>query len=124
VLRHPYRPGKQISMCGLLAYRPGPGDLHEVAVWIGFDLIEALTPAVICLLDGLGRQLSRHPVTVIWDSLGAHHVKDLHAWTEGQPWLEVKHLSAHAPELNPVEGLWANLKGASWPTAAAPIARS
>jgi len=27
-------------------------------------------------------------------------------------WLTVERLSADAPELNPVEGLWANLKGA------------
>lgn len=26
-------------------------------------------------------------------------------------WLEVRRLPAYAPELNPVEGLWANLKG-------------
>lgn len=26
-------------------------------------------------------------------------------------WLEVRRLSAYTPELDPVEGLWANLKG-------------
>lgn len=29
---------------------------------------------------------------------------------EQRHWLEVKRLPAHAPELNPVEGLWSNLK--------------
>jgi DDE superfamily endonuclease len=28
-----------------------------------------------------------------------------------QAWLTVERLPAYAPELNPVEGLWANLKG-------------
>ena len=30
---------------------------------------------------------------------------------EQQQWLEVRRLPAYAPELNPVEGLWSNLKG-------------
>jgi hypothetical protein len=41
VLRHRYRRGKQISMCGLLAYRPGVGE--QVATWMGFDLLEVPT---------------------------------------------------------------------------------
>jgi transposase len=28
-----------------------------------------------------------------------------------QPWLELVYLPSYAPELNPVEGMWANLKG-------------
>jgi hypothetical protein len=43
VLRHPYRRGKQISMCGLVAYRPGQDDQDEPAAWMGFDLLEAPT---------------------------------------------------------------------------------
>jgi transposase len=31
---------------------------------------------------------------------------------EQRGWLQVEYLPAYAPELNPVEGLWANLKGA------------
>jgi hypothetical protein len=58
VLRHPYRRGKQISMCGLLAYRPGDGDA-DPAVWMGFGLLEGAddTRAFIRVLDGLGYQL-------------------------------------------------------------------
>jgi transposase len=113
VLRHPYRRGKQISMCGLVAYRPVEGDAEQVAAWMGFDLLEGAhdTRAFIRVLDGLGHQLGHRPVTVLWDNLGAHHASDLHAWAAGQPWLEVEYLPAYAPELNPVEGLWANLKG-------------
>ena len=40
VLRHPYRRGKQISMCGLVAYRPGAGQSEPPAAWMGFDLLE------------------------------------------------------------------------------------
>ena len=47
---------------------------------------------------------------MIWDDLGAHHAGDLHAWAARQPWLKLEYLPAYAPELNAVEGLWANLK--------------
>jgi hypothetical protein len=69
VLRHPYRRGKQISMCGLVAYRPEDGD---PAVWMGFDLLEGAydTRQCVRVLDGLGYQLGHQPVTVIWDNLG------------------------------------------------------
>jgi hypothetical protein len=113
VLRHRYRRGRQISMCGLVAYRPDRGDRQEPAAWLGFDLLEGAYDSRQCIrvLDGLGHQLGHQPVTVIWDNLGAHHAGDLHAWARGQPWLELAYLPSYAPELNPVEGLWANLKG-------------
>ena len=105
VLRHRYRRGKQISMCGLVAYRPEDGDA-DPAVWMGFDLLEGAydTRQCIRVLDGLGHQLGHQPVTVIWDNLGAHHAGDLHAWAATQPWLVVEYLPSYAPELNPWRG--------------------
>jgi hypothetical protein len=38
-----YRRGKQISMCGLVAYRPGAGQGEPPAAWMGFDLLEGAT---------------------------------------------------------------------------------
>jgi hypothetical protein len=86
VLRHPYRRGKQISMCALLAYRHSDGDGEQVAAWMGFDLLEGAydTRQVIRVLDGLGHQLGHQPVTVIWDNLGAHHAGDLQDWAATQ----------------------------------------
>ncbi len=113
VLRHPYWRGKQISMCGMVAYRPGQDDPGEPAAWMGFDLLEGAydTRQFIRVLDGLGYQLGHQPVTVIWDNLGAHHAGDLQEWVATQAWLALAYLPSYAPELDPVEGLWANLKG-------------
>jgi transposase len=113
VLRHPYRRGKadlDVRAAGLPA---GQDDQDEPAAWMGFDLLEGAydTRQFIRVLDGLGHQLDHQPVTVIWDNLGAHHAGDLHAWAATQPWLELAYLLSYAPELDPVEGLWANLKG-------------
>jgi transposase len=46
----------------------------------------------------------------VWDNLNVHKSHDMHAFVAGQAWLEVAYLPPYAPELNPTEGLWANLK--------------
>ena len=113
VLRHPYRRGRQISMCGLLAYRHSDGDGEQVVAWMGFDLLEGAydTRQCICVVDGLAHQLGHQPTTVIWDNLGAHHAGDLHAWAATQPWLVLEYLPSYAPELDPVEGCGPSSKG-------------
>jgi hypothetical protein len=50
-------------------------------------------------------------VALVWDGLAAHRGKLLRAWLGRQwSWLVVEPLPA-TPELNPVEPLWASLKG-------------
>src|SRR5215218_5901472 len=107
VLHHPHRRGRQLSMCGLVAYRPGQNGQEEPATWMGFDLLEGAydTRQCIRVLDGLAHQLRHQPVTVLWDNLGAHHAGDLHAWAATRLWLELAYLPSYAPELNAVEGL-------------------
>jgi transposase len=42
----------------------------------------------------------------------AHRSRAMRAWLRRQrSWLVVERLPAYAPELNPVEALWASLKG-------------
>jgi len=67
-------------------------------------------------LTGVGRQLRRFlrgaPATLVWDNLPSHHSRVMGAWLEGQRhWLTVEYLPGYAHDLDPVEGLWANLKG-------------
>jgi putative transposase len=51
------------------------------------------------------------PVIVIWDNLNTHLSRKMRAFTDGHPdWLTVFQLPAYAPDLNPAEGVWANLK--------------
>jgi transposase len=48
----------------------------------------------------------------VWDGLPAHRSKVMGAWLGRQrSWLVVEPLPGYAPELNPVEPLWASLKG-------------
>jgi hypothetical protein len=50
-------------------------------------------------------------VVLLWDGLSAHWSQRMRAHLDAERgWLRVERLAAYAPELNPVEFLWANLK--------------
>jgi len=66
-------------------------------------------------LIGFLRQLKRHfrggAVSLIWDGLPAHRSRAMRAYlTNQRAWLTVERLPGYAPELNPVELVWGNLK--------------
>ena len=51
------------------------------------------------------------PVISIWDNLNTHISAVMRTFTSAHPdWLTVIQLPAYAPDLNPAEGVWANMK--------------
>ena len=51
------------------------------------------------------------PVILVWDNLNTHLSTVMRTFTSAHPdWLTVVQLPAYAPDLNPVEGAWANMK--------------
>jgi transposase len=67
-------------------------------------------PQVVDLLSALMRHI-RQPLIVVWDRLPAHRsglVRDYIESLDGR--IQVKYLPAYAPELNPVEYIWAHWK--------------
>jgi DDE superfamily endonuclease len=75
------------------------------------------TATLVGALGELRQFLDGQKATPGWDGLPAHRSKLMHTWLRRQrSWLVVEPLPAYAPELNPVEPLWASLKGWSWPT--------
>lgn len=59
------------------------------------------------------RQLFRHidgPVIVVWDRLNSHRSPRVREYVERRPNSRIVFLPPYAPELNPVELLWANWK--------------
>jgi DDE superfamily endonuclease len=70
------------------------------------------TETLIGVLGELHRFLGGEKATLLWDGLPAHRSRAMQAFVASQRrWLVVERLPAYAPELNPVEALWANLKG-------------
>ena len=70
------------------------------------------TETLIGALDQLRRFLGGQKATLVWDGLPAHRSLAMAAWLRRQRhWLVVEPLPGYAPDLNPVEALWSNLKG-------------
>ena len=71
------------------------------------------TDSLIGVLDQLRGFYAGQQVVLLWDGLSSHWSYKMRAHLDTQrDWLTVERLPAYAPELNPVEFLWANLKGA------------
>lgn len=100
---------KRLSMAGALVYEPDGSDAELVfgmrpGAYNDCSLIEFLTE--LHHLVG-GRQM-----TLIWDGLPSHRSKAMTSWiAEQRSWLRVERLAGYAHELNPVEGVWGNVKG-------------
>ena len=70
------------------------------------------TDSLIEVLGELRRFLAGEKATLVWDGLPAHRSRAMRAWLNRQrSWLVVEPLPGYAPDLNPVEALWSNLKG-------------
>jgi transposase len=68
--------------------------------------------SLVEFLGELHHHLHGDKVTLLWDGLPSHRSKLMQAYIASQRhWLVVERLPAYAPDLNPVEGLWGNLKG-------------
>jgi transposase len=108
VIRH-HGKWKRASMAAGLCYgsRGGGASLafhHQVGPYDTDTLIGAL--------GQLRRALGGQKATLVWDGLPAHRSLAMAAWLRRQRhWLVVEPLPGYAPDLNPVEALWSNLKG-------------
>ena len=100
--------------------------LHETFNWKSLSIIGGITlwnfffrihagsiksAQVVAFLQALQRHLKGEKLLIIWDGAPIHRsrvVSEFIASTEGN--IAVERLPAYAPELNPVEYLWAHLK--------------
>jgi len=61
------------------------------------------------LLDAAHQQLSG-PIVLVWDGLPGHRSAAMRRLIAVRPWLRVYLLPGYAPELNPAENVWSNLR--------------
>jgi DDE superfamily endonuclease len=114
ILRHRWRHWAPISIAGMCCYQPS-GSRARLAVH--FQPGSYNDQVLIGVLGQLRRFLGGQKATLLWDGLPSHRSRVMQALVASQRgWLVVERLPGYAPELNPVEGLWANLKAKSWPT--------
>jgi DDE superfamily endonuclease len=108
VLRHRVA-WKRASMAAALGYHPD-GTKARLCFHLQPDSYD--TDSLIGVLDQLAGFYAGHKVVLLWDGLSSHWSYKMRAHLDAQrDWLTVERLPAYAPELNPAEYLWANLKG-------------
>ncbi|MFA5785759.1 MAG: transposase [Actinomycetota bacterium] len=108
VLRHHFN-WKRLSVSGALAYR---SDRSAAALVFQVRPGTYNDEVLIDFLAELHAHLDLAKVSLIWDGLPSYRSRRMKAWIASQrDWLVVERLPGYAPDLNPVELVWANLKG-------------
>lgn len=108
VLIHAFNWSK-ISICAAIGYR---WDGRRSRVF--FQTLEGNynSESLIASLRDLKRQLRGEKAILVWDGLPAHKSKAMQDYLFAQrSWLTVERLPGYAPDLNPVETMWGNIKG-------------
>ena len=108
VLLHTGGNWKRLSVAGALAYRwDGRRSRFFFHTRAGTYTDRALVPFV----RALKRHFRGRRIVLIWDGLGGHKSRYMTTYVRRQrAWLTVERLPAYAPELNPIEQVWGNVK--------------
>ena len=107
VLRHRFG-WKRLSLAAALVFEPDATDAHLVfqlrpGAYNGETLIE--------FLGDLHQLEPGRRMVLLWDGLPAHRSRRMTDWIHDQrAWLSVERLPGYAPELNPTEQVFGNLK--------------
>jgi len=108
VIVHSYN-WKKISICAAIAYR---WDGKRTRLYFQLRAGNYATESLILFLKELKKHFRRQYVILIWDGLPAHRSRKMNEYVQRQQeWLQVERLPGYAPDLNPVESLWGNIKG-------------
>jgi transposase len=107
VLRHHFA-WKRLSIAGVLAYEPDGSDAH---------LLFQLRPGayndetLIEFLAEVHQHEQHRRIILIWDGLPSHRSRRMLDWLADQrAWLSAERLPGYAPDLNPIEQVWGNVK--------------
>ena len=104
----------RVSVAGLVCLRPGAqGHLfYRVRIHRGRKgERRSMSEADYAGLITAAHQNLQAPVILIWDNLNTHISAVMRTFITAHPdWLTEVRLPAYAPELNPAEGAWSNMK--------------
>jgi len=109
VLQHTGSNWKRLSIAAALAFR---WDGRRTRLYFQTRPGTYTDLSLIGFLRDLKRHFRGRRIVLIWDGLGAHKSRRMQRFLTAQSaWLQIERLPGYAPELNPVEPLWGNLKG-------------
>lgn len=108
VLIHAFNWSK-ISVCAALGYRC---DGQRTRLFFQTREGSYNTESLIPFLQDLKKELRGQKAVLVWDGLPAHKSQVMKEYLlQQRSWLTVERLPGYAPDLNPVETLWGNIKG-------------
>jgi transposase len=108
VVAYRNRNRKKVSVLGALALHPATGAVDLVCDFHPGSYVRGEQAAAF-----LHRALAEYPgvrVDVVWDNLQAHKSPIVRELLADHPRLALHYLPPYAPDLNPVEGVWALTK--------------
>ena len=115
----------RVSVAGLACYRPGarPRLFYRIRTHRGRKgERRSMSEADYASLVTAAHNQLLAPVILVWDNLNTHVSTAMRAFIEAHPdWLTEARLPAYAPDLNAVEGAWANMKNGLGNLAAADV---
>ncbi len=104
----------RVSVAGLVCLKPGARShlFYRVRVHRGRKgERRSMSEADYAGLVTAAHKELQAPVILIWDRLNTHVSTVMRSFITSHPsWLTEVRLPAYAPELNPAEGAWANMK--------------
>lgn len=108
VLTHVLNNWKRLSVAAALAFR---WDGRRTRLYFQTRPGTYTTATLVPFLRALKRHFRGQRIILLWDGLGAHTSRRMRAYVARQrAWLTIERLPAYAPELNPVEPVWGNVK--------------
>jgi len=100
---------KKLSICAAIAYR---WDGKRSRLYFQTRAGSYNAESLITFLQDLRRHFRGQRVILVWDGLPAHKSRVMKEYLHSQrDWLSEDRLPGYAPDLNPVETLWGNVKG-------------
>jgi len=100
---------KKLSVCAALAYR---WDGKRSRLYFQTRAGSYDADSLIGFLKDLRRHFRSRRVILVWDGLPAHKSRVMRTYLQSQrDSLSEERLPGYAPDLNPVETLWGNVKG-------------
>ena len=108
VLIHTGANWKRLSVAGALAFR---WDGRRTRFFFQSQADTYTDIRLITFLHDLKRHFRGQRIILIWDGLRAHKSRRMTTYVARQrAWLTVERLPAYAPDLNPIEQVWGNVK--------------
>ncbi len=108
ILHHPFN-WKKLSICSTVGYR---WDGRRCRLYFRIVSDSYNDKKLSDFLSQLRQEFRGKRVILVWDGLPSHRSRWMSEYLQKQQkWLKVVRLPAYAPELNPVESIWANISG-------------